>query len=178
MQSTRTILEGISPFRSLSAEARDALARAAEVAEVQGGQTLYDGTSQEAHLYVVLTGAIRVGPAQGAHGLVRRAGPSDAFGWHAMHDQPPPPERAIAESASALLRVHGRLVLEVLAREPDGGKTATEELVAELHGLGSSPASPPQTGMQSSPKDRRRTLPYVLAHARAWARETLRSPAI
>jgi NitT/TauT family transport system permease protein len=179
VQSTRTILEGIAPFRSLSAEARDALARAAELAEVESGQMVYDGTSQEAYLYVVLTGAIRLEHAQGARGPVRRAGPSEAFGWHAMHGEPPPPERATAESASTLLRVHGRLVLEALAREPNGGKTASEALVAELHGLHCSPTSPPpQAGAGSLPEGRRRTLAYVMAHARARASETLRSPAM
>lgn len=178
MQSTRTVLEGMAPFRSLlaplRADAREAVARRAEVAEVEEGRTIYDTTADEKHLYVVLTGAVRLELAQATPGSARRVGPSEAFGWHAMHGDPPPCERAVAETACTLLRVHGSVVLEVLALEPDGGKAATGALVEELHGRRSRAAPPSNADACGF---NRRTATYALAHARAHVVETLRNPA-
>jgi ABC-type nitrate/sulfonate/bicarbonate transport system permease component len=142
MQSARAVLEATVPFRRLSADGLEALARGCEVGEVAAGQTIYDATGPVEHLYVVRSGTVRLTWAQDGDGPGRGVGPYDLFGCHALHQAQAAAEDARAESSSSLLRVPGRVVLDVLACEQNGSAIA-EALVEALSGSHPPPEDPP-----------------------------------
>jgi NitT/TauT family transport system permease protein len=138
VESARDVLRGLLPFQSLSAEALDALARASEEGDAAPGQTIYDPSAPATHLYVVVRGRVRLERPASADGVhaERAVGARELFGWHAMREASADTELAKAAGAVSLLRIDGRLVLEALAREPNGGAATIEALLAAL----SSPA--------------------------------------
>jgi ABC-type nitrate/sulfonate/bicarbonate transport system permease component len=132
--AARGILKGAVPFQTLSADALDALARAAEEGEASPDQTIYDASGPASHLYIVRSGTIRLERPEDPTRPPRVVGPREVFGGQTIQGTRTGPERAIAASAASLIRVHGRSVLEALAREPNGGKAAVEALREALGG--------------------------------------------
>jgi NitT/TauT family transport system permease protein len=175
VESARDVLRAILPFQSLSAEALEALAHAAEEGAAAPGQTIYDVSAPATYLYVVVRGTVRLerpAPPDGVH-AARAVGAREVFGWHAMREGSAGAELAKAAGAVSLVRIDTRFVLEVLAREPNGGAATIEALLVAL----STPAERRAKRAEHEPHRRRRPAPQrALSALGSYVVSVLRRP--
>lgn len=135
--ATPAVVVSALPFEALSAAVLERIASLATSVTVAADAVIYEAGADSGELYVVEAGAVRLEPLGqsgiGASPHVIR--PGEAFGWMALAESASRRNRAVAVTATRLLRLPGSLLLDLVGSDPASGPEIRERIAAAISAI-------------------------------------------